>query len=136
MCHTVTVLYCTHSTAIVIFRGTWAATFVAIARPSRGPCTAIGIVRVPHLKFFVFFWRVFVGCFFSVFSEHHFASILVTFGSFLDSVWELLDVFFWCFSRVWKKVPLKRFFTYFLVLADPREPKYSLSQTQFCANQR
>ena len=92
--------------------------------------------RVPNLRFFVFFGCVFAGCFFSVFSEHHFASILVTFGSFLDSVWELLDVFFGCFSRVWKKVPLKRFFAYFLVLADPREPKYSLSQTQFCANQR
>ena len=84
----------------------------------------------------VFFWRVFAGCFSGVFPEHHFASILVTFGSFLDSVGELLDVLFRCYSRVWQKVPLKRFFAYFLVLADPREPKYSLSQTQFCANQR
>ena len=31
---------------------------------------------------------------------------------------------------------LKRFFAYFLVLADPREPQYSVSQTHFRTNQR
>ena len=78
-----------------------------------------------------------VFVFFCGFSEHLVASVLVTFGSFGDSILELLDVrFFDVFSSVWKKVPLKRLFAYFLVLADPREPQYSLGQTQFCADQR
>ena len=72
----------------------------------------------------------------SRFSMCSFGTFWVLLVSLCPPLWTLWAYFWGVFSRCGKRVRPKSFLACFLAPAHPRQPRYSLSQTQFCTNQR
>ena len=107
----------------------------AVACPSRALCITRTSRSLIKQVYFLVFFAPFLDMFFRLVFWKFFLSFLVLLGSLRSSFWGLFEHFFWVFFEVRKRVPSKRLSGWFLVPANPRQPKYSLGQTQFYANQ-